>query len=244
MNTDTEDRTEQRLSELPDKSSAVLFDHLPPSRRRGMMLPIIATGIAALIIGLILPGLIGATLSPGLQTQPSTPEAWAQSSAPAAPRVAAPASGQTGQVEPTAGGTSSPGNGSDGAIDPKDRGNNQPQPPVDPDSGPEEPAPPAPAKLDAAPDPVILKPAVYSGSFNVSNLGDESMQWSASTVFYVSLSDTSGDLSGGGGNVINFTVDKAGVKDGGFAFKIKVTGNGGTQYVDVKGFKPFGNLAP
>lgn len=108
----------------------------------------------------------------------------------------------------------------------------------------EEPQPPPaeeslPATLMVTPDPVHLKTGVYTGSITVSNVGDEAMQWSALSKPWVSLSDTNGDLGAHGENVITFTIDESELEAGGFAFKIKVWGNGGTEYVDVTGAKPF-----
>ena len=54
----------------------------------------------------------------------------------------------------------------------------------------------------------------------------------------MSLSDTTGDLGAHGENVITFTIDDSQLEAGSFTFKIKVWGNGGTDYVDVTGSKP------
>ncbi len=108
----------------------------------------------------------------------------------------------------------------------------EPQPPVEPVA----------ATLSVTPDPVNLKTGVYVGSITVANVGDEPMQWAAATKPWVSLSDTTGDLGGHGENVITFTVDESQLDGGSFTFKIKVWGNGGTEYVDVSGAKPFNEV--
>ena len=64
------------------------------------------------------------------------------------------------------------------------------------------------------------------------------MQWTAASKPSVTLSNSGGELSGGGGNVVSFTVDEDTIEAGAFAFKIKVMGAGETVYVDVKGAKP------
>jgi hypothetical protein len=38
--------------------------------------------------------------------------------------------------------------------------------------------------------------------------GDEAMRWTAASTPSVTLSDSGGELSGGGGNVVSFTVDE------------------------------------
>ncbi len=105
----------------------------------------------------------------------------------------------------------------------------------------EEPQPPVellPATLSVTPDPVHLKAGVYSGSITVANVGDADMHWEALTKPWVSLSDTTGDLGAHGENVITFTIDESQLDAGSFTFKIKVWGDGGTEYVDVTGAKP------
>ena len=91
---------------------------------------------------------------------------------------------------------------------------------------------------DLAPDPVTLPVGVYSGSFTVANAGDEAMQWTAASKPSVTLSDSGGELLGGGENVVGFTVDQDTLEVGAFSFKVKVMGAGETVYVDVKGTKP------
>lgn len=121
----------------------------------------------------------------------------------------------------------------------------EPEAPAEPED-PAEPQPPVellPATLVVTPDPVHLKAGVYQGSITVANVGDEPMQWSALSKPWVSLSDTTGDLGGHGENVITFTVDESALDAGSFSFKIKVWGNGGTEYVDVTGAKPFFELS-
>lgn len=130
-------------------------------------------------------------------------------------------------------------------------GGSTPQPqisePVEP-TEPEEPSPPpvepVPATLKASPDPVQLKPGVYNGSFSVANVGDQAMAWTASSKPSVALSDTGGQLAGKSSTIVSFIVDKSSLASGAFSFKIKVTGDGGTTYVDVAGFKPFDQLKP
>jgi hypothetical protein len=108
---------------------------------------------------------------------------------------------------------------------------------------PQEPAAPLPATLSVSPDPVHLKTGVYSGSITVANVGDEAMHWEALTKPWVSLSDMSGDLGGHGENVITFTINDSQLEAGSFTFKIKVWGNGGTEYVDVTGAKPLTEIS-
>jgi hypothetical protein len=110
----------------------------------------------------------------------------------------------------------------------------------------EEPQPPVealPATLSVTPDSVHLKTGVYSGSITVANAGDEAMHWEALTKPWVSLSDTTGDLGAHGENVITFTIDESQLDAGSFAFKIKVWGDGGTEYVDVTGAKPITEIS-
>ena len=64
------------------------------------------------------------------------------------------------------------------------------------------------------------------------------MQWTAASKPSVTLSDSGGELSGGGENVVSFTVDEDTLEVEAFSFKIKVMGAGETVYVDVKGTKP------
>ena len=109
----------------------------------------------------------------------------------------------------------------------------EPQPPVEP----------LPATLVVTPDPVHLKTGVYTGSITVANVGDEAMHWEALTKPWVSLSDTNGDLGAHGENVITFTIDESELEAGSFTFKIKVWGDGGTEYVDVTGAKPITELS-
>ena len=109
----------------------------------------------------------------------------------------------------------------------------EPQPPVEP----------LPATLSVTPDPVHLKTGVYSGSITVANVGDEAMHWEALTKPWVSLSDTTGDLGAHGENVITFTIDESQLDAGSFTFKIKVWGDGGTEYVDVTGAKPITEIS-
>lgn len=112
----------------------------------------------------------------------------------------------------------------------------QPQPQPQPEPQPE--PQPLPAHLVVAPDPVNLKSGVYSGSFTASNTGTLPMHWTASVKPTVELSSYEGDLAGGSGNIITFTIDPKSLETGAFSFYIKVTGNGGTEYVKVNGYKP------
>jgi hypothetical protein len=73
-----------------------------------------------------------------------------------------------------------------------------------------------PAELVVDPDPVTLPVGVYSGSFTVANTGDEAMQWTAASKPSVTLSDSGGELSGGGENVVSFTVDEDTLEVGAF----------------------------
>ena len=121
------------------------------------------------------------------------------------------------------------------------------EPEVGEPEGPAEPEPPVeplPATLKAFPDPVQLSPGDYSGSFTIANVGDEAMTWTALSKPTVTLSDTGGELGGKSSTIVSFTVDKSTLSSGSFSFKIKVTGNGGTTYVDVHGFKPFDKVIP
>jgi hypothetical protein len=68
------------------------------------------------------------------------------------------------------------------------------------------------------------------------------MQWTAASKPSVTLSDSGGELSGGGENVVSFTVHEETIEAGAFSFKVKVMGAGETVYVDVKGPKPIGVL--
>ena len=108
--------------------------------------------------------------------------------------------------------------------------------------GPQPPVEPLPATLSVTPDPVHLKTGVYSGSITVANVGDAAMHWEALTKPWVSLSDTTGDLGAHGENVITFTIDESQLDAGSFTFKIKVWGDGGTEYVDVTGAKPITDI--
>ncbi|HEX7277096.1 MAG TPA: hypothetical protein VF244_06945, partial [Acidimicrobiales bacterium] len=83
---------------------------------------------------------------------------------------------------------------------------------------------------------------VYSGSITIANGGDQWMDWEATTKPWVALSDTQGLLGARAENVVSFTVDASELPAGSFTFKIKVTGNGGTTYVDVHGAKPIDQI--
>ena len=95
-----------------------------------------------------------------------------------------------------------------------------------------------PAEFVVGPDPVTLPVGVYSGSFTVTNAGEEAMQWTAASKPSVTLSDSGGELAGGGENVVSFTVDEDTVEAGASSLKVKVMGAGETVSVDVKGARP------
>ena len=205
-------------------------------RRRGAFL-LLGAALAGLVLLLALPHLAGSSSqTAGVDRDPSV-EVEGQG-------------GQIGDGRAPAGGDQSGdgtgGAGESGGGSSEEPEVGQPEGPAEPE-GPEQPEPevePVPATLKASPDPVKLGPGVYSGSFTVANVGDQAMTWSALSKPSVSLSDTGGQLAGKSSTIVSFTVDKATLSPGAFSFKIKVTGNGGTTYVDVHGFKPFDQIIP
>ena len=219
----------------PDVTSERAFSPTPPRRRRGAM---VLLGVALLAVALLALTLArsssDSTRSDGNASLEVDDEDLLLDGGPLAPGEPGLGDGpETGQDL-----------GGGGSTDDPEPGGEQPEGPGQPD-GPGEPEPPVdpvPAMLQVSPDPVQLGQGVYSGSFSVANLGDQAMTWSATSKPSVTLSDTGGQLSGKSSTIVSFTVDKSTLSPGSFSFKIKVTGNGGTAYVDVHGVKPIDQL--
>ncbi|MEA2971936.1 MAG: hypothetical protein QOG82_394 [Actinomycetota bacterium] len=225
MNTDTttvQPRTSRPQSRPPR----------PPARRR--LTGWIVAGAGVALVGVVL-GLAGGGGSSGSSARRPATEATVTSPTDLdvdQPALLDQASG-TSEVDQTADtpDADQPGDEVDQTGDTPDV--EEPQPPVEA----------LPATLSVTPDPVHLKTGVYSGSITVANVGDEDMHWEALTKPWVTLSDTTGDLGAHGENVITFTIDESQLDAGSFTFKIKVWGDGGTEYVDVTGAKPITEIS-
>lgn len=208
-----------------------------PRRRRAVVLLVVVLAVVALLVAL--PNLAGRS-APG--------EADADSSLELDHELGLEgglsALGEEPEAEETGGGLEL-GGGWIGEPEPGQAGEPEvgPEGQGEPDGPePEPPVEPVPATLTASPDPVQLTPGVYGGSFTVGNLGDDALTWTALSKPSVTLSDTGGQLGGKSSTIVAFSIDESTLASGAFSFKIKVTGNGGTTYVDVHGFKPFDEL--